>query len=122
MTSRPAAAPTPYRVLSRIVEPGLGHAVPGPGAGNTAYTSSTRSTCGWAGSIRCPTRSDFAPIAEQLRRALDDAVATVEWVSGFDFPAFDLEHEFLALRDNAGYPIEDGSTECGTAFSGGRFH
>ena len=27
--------------------------------------------------------------AEQLRRALDDALATVHWVAGFDFP--DLE-------------------------------
>ena len=56
-----------------------------------------------------PTRSDFGPIEEQLRRALDDAVATVEWVSGFEFPDLELEHEFLALTAPGAYPIENGS-------------
>ncbi|MEB3981572.1 Ni/Fe hydrogenase subunit alpha [Mycobacterium sp. 663a-19] len=56
-----------------------------------------------------PTRPDFKPIAEQLRRALDDAVATVEWVSGFDFPDLELEHEFLALTAPGRYPIENGT-------------
>ncbi|MGZ4577271.1 MAG: Ni/Fe hydrogenase subunit alpha, partial [Mycobacterium sp.] len=56
-----------------------------------------------------PTRSDFGPIEEQLRRALDDAVATVEWVSGFEFPDLELEHEFLALTASGEYPIENGS-------------
>jgi sulfhydrogenase subunit alpha len=55
-----------------------------------------------------PTRLEFAPIAEQLRRALDNAWATVEWVSGFDFPGLELDHEFLALTAANGYPIENG--------------
>jgi coenzyme F420-reducing hydrogenase alpha subunit len=56
-----------------------------------------------------PARPEFAPIAEQLRRALDDALATVEWVSGFEFPDLELEHEFLSLTTPGRYPIEDGS-------------
>ena len=56
-----------------------------------------------------PTRSDFRPIAEQLRRALDNALATVEWVSGFDFPDLELDHEFLALTASGRYPIENGA-------------
>ncbi|BBX73055.1 Ni/Fe hydrogenase subunit alpha [Mycobacterium shinjukuense] len=56
-----------------------------------------------------PTRSEFQPIAEQLRRALDDAVATVDWVSGFEFPDLELEHEFLALTAADRYPIENGA-------------
>ncbi|OBG39433.1 dehydrogenase [Mycobacterium alsense] len=56
-----------------------------------------------------PTRSDFAPIAEQLRRALDDALVTVEWVSGFEFPDLELDHEFLALTASGRYPIENGA-------------
>ncbi|OBI93820.1 dehydrogenase [Mycobacterium alsense] len=56
-----------------------------------------------------PTRSDFAPIAEQLRRALDDALVTVEWVSGFEFPDLELDHEFLALTASGRYPIESGA-------------
>lgn len=56
-----------------------------------------------------PTRSDFRPIAEQLRRALDNALATVEWVSGFEFPDLELDHEFLALTASGRYPIENGA-------------
>ncbi|OBI53312.1 Ni/Fe hydrogenase subunit alpha [Mycobacterium sp. E796] len=56
-----------------------------------------------------PTRSDFAPLEEQLRRALDDALATVEWVSRFEFPDLELDHEFLALTASARYPIENGA-------------
>lgn len=56
-----------------------------------------------------PARLEFRPIAEQLRRALDSAVATVEWVSGFDFPDVELDHEFLALTASGQYPIENGT-------------
>ncbi|HWT48610.1 MAG TPA: Ni/Fe hydrogenase subunit alpha [Mycobacterium sp.] len=65
-----------------------------------------------------PSRSQFAPLAEQLRRALDDAVATVEWVSGFDFPDLELDHEMLALSQAGRYPIENGviARSAGQAF------
>jgi sulfhydrogenase subunit alpha len=56
-----------------------------------------------------PTRADLVPLAEQLRHALDDALATVGWVSGFEFPDVDLDHEFLALTQPGGYPIENGA-------------
>lgn len=56
-----------------------------------------------------PTCSDLNPIAEQLRRALDNALATVEWVSGFEFPDLELDHEFLALTAPGQYPIENGT-------------
>ncbi|MCW1957597.1 MAG: Ni/Fe hydrogenase subunit alpha [Mycobacterium sp.] len=54
-----------------------------------------------------PTRADLKPMAEQLRRALDDALATVEWVSGFEFPDLRIEHEMLALTGDR-YPLEGG--------------
>jgi coenzyme F420-reducing hydrogenase alpha subunit len=56
-----------------------------------------------------PTRLEFGPIAEQLRRALDNALATVEWVSAFEFPDLELDHEFLALTASGRYPIENGT-------------
>lgn len=56
-----------------------------------------------------PTRSDFAPIAERLRHALDGALETVEWVSRFEFPDLELDHEFLALTAPGRYPIENGT-------------
>ncbi|KAA1249164.1 Ni/Fe hydrogenase subunit alpha [Mycobacterium simiae] len=65
-----------------------------------------------------PTRSDFAPIAEQLRRALDIALDTVAWVAGFEFPDLEFEHEFLALTAPGRYPIENGTIarSAGAAF------
>jgi sulfhydrogenase subunit alpha len=56
-----------------------------------------------------PTRSEFRPIAELLRRALDDALTTVGWVSGFAFPDHEVEHEFLALTEPGRYPIDNGA-------------
>lgn len=54
-----------------------------------------------------PTASDLKPMAEQLRRALDDALATVAWVGGFDFPDLTVDHELLALTGQR-YPLEGG--------------
>ena len=54
-----------------------------------------------------PTKADLKPMAEQLRAALDDALATVAWVAGFDFPDLTVDHELLALTGER-YPIEDG--------------
>ena len=52
--------------------------------------------------------SGLRPLTEQLRRALDDALATVQWVAGFDFPDLEVDHEFLALTDPDRYAIERG--------------
>ena len=54
-----------------------------------------------------PTKADLKPMAEQLRAALDDALATVAWVAGFDFPDLTVDHELLALTGDR-YPLEDG--------------
>lgn len=65
-----------------------------------------------------PTRLELNSIAAQLRQALDDALDTVEWAAGFDFPDFELDYEFLALRASDRYPIENGSIarSAGPAF------
>jgi coenzyme F420-reducing hydrogenase alpha subunit len=64
-----------------------------------------------------PTRADLAPIAEELRRALDHALATVSWVAGFDFPDLTVDHELLALTGDR-YPLEGGAVarSAGPAF------
>ena len=43
------------------------------------------------GFYRVPTRAELTPLAEALRGALDSAVATADWVAGFDFP--DVERD-----------------------------
>jgi coenzyme F420-reducing hydrogenase alpha subunit len=60
------------------------------------------------GFYRAPTARDFVPLAEELRQARDDALATVEWVAGFDFPDLELGHDLLAVYDPQHYAIETG--------------
>ncbi|KBZ62279.1 Ni/Fe hydrogenase subunit alpha [Mycobacterium colombiense] len=70
-----------------------------------------------------PTKLEFKPVAEHLRRALDNALATVEWVSGFEFPDFELDHELMALTAADRYPIENGliARSAGSAFPAADF-
>jgi len=63
-----------------------------------------------------PTRAELAPLAAQLEAALDHAVATVDWVSSFDCPDFDVGHEFLALQHPSRYAIEDGDIVSTSGF------
>ena len=69
-----------------------------------------------------PTPAELRPMAEQLRRALDDALATVTWVAGFDFPDLTVDHELLALTGQR-YPLEDGeiARSAGPDFPVSRF-
>ena len=70
-----------------------------------------------------PTRRELAPLAEGLRRALDEALNTVAWVSEFDFPDLEIEHELLALSAPGCYPIENGeiARSAGTPFGAAQF-
>ncbi len=71
------------------------------------------------GFYRLPTRADLAALRPQLARALDDALATVTLVAGFDFPDFEQAYEYVALRTGTDYPIEAGAfvTSSGRAFA-----
>lgn len=56
-----------------------------------------------------PEPDDLKPVAEQLRRALDDALSTLHGVAEFDYPDVEFDHEFLALTHPGRYPIENGA-------------
>jgi coenzyme F420-reducing hydrogenase alpha subunit len=60
------------------------------------------------GFYRAPSRAELASLVPMLRDALDDAVATVAWVAGFDFPEFTHDHELLALVEPGRYAIVGG--------------
>ncbi len=60
------------------------------------------------GFYRAPTNSQIHSLAGPLERALADALATVEWVAGFDFPDLEAQYLFVALRGDQGYPLESG--------------
>ncbi|MFF3763943.1 Ni/Fe hydrogenase subunit alpha [Streptomyces sp. NPDC001922] len=57
---------------------------------------------------RTPARRALDPMAERLRRALDDARETVRWVAGFDFPEAECDADLLALAERDVYAIESG--------------
>jgi coenzyme F420-reducing hydrogenase alpha subunit len=70
------------------------------------------------GFYRVPTRAELATLVDPLRRARDDALATVEWVAGFEFPDFAHDHELLALVEPGRYAIDSGvpTTDRGLTF------
>jgi sulfhydrogenase subunit alpha len=70
-----------------------------------------------------PHQGALKPLAEQLRRALDDALAMVSWVAEFDFPDTGFDHELLALTDGDRYAIENGTIQrsAGPSFAVAEF-
>jgi sulfhydrogenase subunit alpha len=57
---------------------------------------------------RMPRVAELRALRPVLEQALDDALATVRLVAGFDFPDMEQPHEYVALRPETGYPIEEG--------------
>ncbi|GAA1835268.1 Ni/Fe hydrogenase subunit alpha [Actinomadura chokoriensis] len=74
------------------------------------------------GFYRTPERAELAPLTELLRRARDDALATVEWAAGFEFPDFPHRHEYLALSAGR-YPLDGGvlRSSTGRCFTAAEF-
>ncbi len=70
------------------------------------------------GFYRVPARTVLRDLLPELRRAREDALATVAWVAGFDFPDFAHDHELLALVEPGTYAIEAGTptTDRGLSF------
>jgi coenzyme F420-reducing hydrogenase alpha subunit len=60
------------------------------------------------GFYRTPTKRELRPLAERLRWARDAALETVRWVSGFDFPDLEIDHELVALSHPDEYAITQG--------------
>jgi sulfhydrogenase subunit alpha len=63
---------------------------------------------------RMPTRGELAPVAEALRSALDDALATVRWAATLDFPDFEQDYAFVALQRPDEYAVLDGRLASST--------
>jgi coenzyme F420-reducing hydrogenase alpha subunit len=56
-----------------------------------------------------PRKHDLEPLAEMLRRSLDQALDVLRLVAQFDFPDAEFDHELLSLTDGHRYPIENGT-------------
>jgi len=60
------------------------------------------------GFYRVPTRHEMRAFRPRIERALEQAVAVVGWVGGFDFPDHDDDWELVSLRQPGEYPITRG--------------
>ena len=60
------------------------------------------------GFYRTPTRSELDALTGDLRWGLDAAIDTARWVSGFPFPDFHREYEFVAMSHPDEYAIHQG--------------
>lgn len=60
------------------------------------------------GFYKVPTRRELEPLARRLEWAREAAMETVRLVAGFEFPDFEQDYEFVALRHPTEYAILSG--------------
>ncbi len=60
------------------------------------------------GFYRVPARSELHQLTEELKWGRDAAMESVAWMAGFDFPDFERDYEFVALRHPDEYPLTEG--------------
>jgi coenzyme F420-reducing hydrogenase alpha subunit len=61
------------------------------------------------GFYRAPAKRELRTLVEPLERAREQALAMLAWVKGFDFPDFERDYEFVALRHPDEYPLNEGA-------------
>ena len=57
---------------------------------------------------RAPAAGELRALRDPLQRARDAAVRAVRWAAGLEFPAFERDYEFVALRHHDEYPMNEG--------------
>ena len=57
---------------------------------------------------RLPRDAELAELRGVLEPARDNAGLLLDWVAGFEFPDFERDYEFVALRHPDAYPITEG--------------
>jgi sulfhydrogenase subunit alpha len=60
------------------------------------------------GFYKAPSKADLEALVPGLEEARELARESVAWVAGLDFPDFEQDYEFVALRHPDHYAIEDG--------------
>jgi sulfhydrogenase subunit alpha len=60
------------------------------------------------GFYKAPSKSALKELVEELQWALDASLAAARWVSGFDFPDFEQDYEFVSLAHPEEYPFNEG--------------
>ena len=57
---------------------------------------------------KTPSKADLLPLVEELKAALDIALAKAKFLGGFEFPDFEQAYEFVALSHPSEYPLNEG--------------
>ena len=60
------------------------------------------------GFYKVPSKSALKELVDELQWALDASLAAARWVSGFDFPDFEQDYEFVSLSHPEEYPFNEG--------------
>jgi len=60
------------------------------------------------GFYRVPRPEELAPLAQQLKDVRELVRELVRWTAGLDFPPFEHDYEFVALRHESVYPMNEG--------------
>ncbi len=60
------------------------------------------------GFYKLPLASELRKLSESLKWARDAALETVRWTATLDFPDFEQDYEFVALRHPSEYPFNEG--------------
>lgn len=60
------------------------------------------------GFYKAPSKQELTPLAEKLVWARDAALETVNWTATLNFPDFEQDYEFVALRHPNEYPFNEG--------------
>jgi coenzyme F420-reducing hydrogenase alpha subunit len=64
--------------------------------------------CRVGGFYRTPSKPELGALRPLLEEGLDGALRLVQFVAGFDFPMFEKDYEFVALRHPTEYPFNEG--------------
>jgi len=60
------------------------------------------------GFYRAPRQAELTALGEQLKGAREIARELVRWTAGLDFPRVEHDYEFVALRHESDYPMNEG--------------
>jgi|SRR5579871_188276 len=60
------------------------------------------------GFYKVPAKAELGALTEDLKWALDASIKTARIVSGFDFPNFEQDYEFVSLCHPEEYPLNEG--------------
>jgi len=60
------------------------------------------------GFYKTPTKRQLRELVADLEWALQASLETVQWTAGLDFPSFEQDYEFVALRHPDEYPFNEG--------------